>query len=292
MNPRLVFWLSLLPIFVVAAIAGSRSATPPGKATPKAAPTPPPEVDRAEPDQPAAPTIAPLPEAKPAEKLDQYYAAMTDKTIWGEKLEQRLPKDLRFTEDLGVIAKGRYLDELGRDKLDTNWLWIVFRCGGAGLNALLVERLPEGVADSKEREAIHSEVERFTLPSSASTPLRIDDSAFNLAQAMAMNRAPIDRAIAARLLGTRDIEASRNALWQMGGQETDNGAQLAIVESLARIVSPTIDSWNRATAMIRSYSDKGGYEKGAPLERLIAAQDEIKRKVEEAWRRDNPSAPK
>jgi len=113
--------------------------------------------------------------AKPEALLDLYYAAMSDKTLWGKDLEKRIPKEFKFTEELGRIAKNHYVDEVNGGKVDTDWLWIVFRCGGAGLNSLLLERLTEGIADDKERRAIHTEVDRFLLAPGPAGPLRIGD---------------------------------------------------------------------------------------------------------------------
>jgi hypothetical protein len=244
-------WIAMVPVFVAAAIAGSRSRP----AKPVAVPIPGPQVIE-----------SPAPEAPEVEP----------------------PKEIKVSTDPGLVAKKAYVESITQGKLDADQLWFVFRRGGAGLDALLLERLAEGVADSKELTAIHTEVERFILTPGAAGPLRIGDAVFNQAHAWAASPTVTTRSIAAQLLGTRDTDEARLALWRMADRETDPTVQLAVLETLARIAPPTQESYDRTVALVHSYAGRGKNYPNHLLERLIGAQTAIKNKFEEAYLREHP----
>lgn len=260
MSPKLIVGVAALLLFTVGAVAGSKSA---------------PRIPR------AAPRAAPSPEVR-----------IQESPIASEKkpeVEKR-PETQTGTEETGVKARSRYLEELAAGRLDSESLWIVFRSGGRGLSQFLLERLSEGVADPKERLAIYTEIDRFTLPSSKSVGLTIDDSVLTMAQAKSLHADPLERAIAARLLGTRDEDLFRNTLWRMTEGETDNEAQMAIAEALAPIASPTIEAMNRFSEVTKVFWGKEQRSpRGGKLDRLIAAQRVLTKRCEEEYLRQNPS---
>ena len=299
MNPRVLFGLLLLFVFLVAAIVGSRIGRPteapsrldaggsnrPDRVSVRG--TGPPESSH-----PAAATLA----SKPADKerlahlLDQYHEIMADKSLTGEDVFKRIPKDLKFNGETGWIARDRYMKELAAGRLDADWLWIVFKSGGDGLNRLLLDRLRDSAAEMKEKEAILAEVYRFSGPAGIPGVLRIDDPVFHHSSILAMSQLPVDRKLAACLMGNRDTEEGRNLLWWLGGIEKDPATQVMILESLARVATPSLQTWDRVGKMTLAYDPKALSRD--QFDSLIAAQREIRTKCEEAYRRDHPTAPK